>query len=148
VVVIGHNHLQQIVEFAGEEVAFEHFRHLPDLVGKPLHRGGAVVGQRHMDEAEEIEAHRFAIDQGDITPDDPLLFELAHALLEPRTGQLQSTGQLGRREPRVLLQMREQPPVQGVQLGPRAPVGGSRLSHSKPPADRVVTIRNLFKSFC
>ena len=36
------------------------------LSGNRFTECGAVVGQRHMDEAEEIEAHRFAIDHGDV----------------------------------------------------------------------------------
>ena len=43
-VVIGDYNLQQIVELAGQKVTFEHFRHVLDLVGKPLHESSGGGG--------------------------------------------------------------------------------------------------------
>ena len=68
--VVGDDDLQQVVELAGQEVALEHFRHVPDAVREPLDRVRAVVRQHHVDEAQEVEPHRFAIDDRDVAAND------------------------------------------------------------------------------
>ena len=78
--------------------------------------------QGHMNEAEQIEADGFPIDHRGVAANDTLALELAHALLQSWAGQLQPAGQLGGGQPRILLQMREQLPVEGVELGPGAAV--------------------------
>src|SRR5688572_17086807 len=98
--VAGHDDLQEIVELARQEMALEDLAHGFDAVREPADRIGAVMGEHDVHEAQEVEPHGFTVNDCSVTPDDTAAFQLSEALLQPRTGKLQLSRQVGRRAAR------------------------------------------------
>src|SRR5437867_2966084 len=138
-VVIGHHDLQQVVDLAGQIVAFEHFRQVSNPAWEPLDAVRPVMGQHHVDEAEQVESHRRAVDDRGVALDDAPLLELSQSLLQPRRRQAESPGQPGAGCPRITLEMGQEAPIEVVERYPpvlfwRSLAASSTLwFHARPP---------------
>ena len=75
------------------------------------------------------------------------LFELAHAFLEAGGRQLQPARQLHAGDTRIVLQVRQQPDVQVVQLRPFGDIEPSCAAGPYRHTEKIVLIHNYFKPF-
>ena len=99
-------------------MALEHFGHALDATRKPFHGLRAVMRQHDVDEAQQIQPHGFSSDDRRMLLDNAARFELSEALLKTRRGKMKPARQFRARRTGVLLQVREQAPVEVVHAEP------------------------------
>src|SRR5438477_13131180 len=101
-------------------MTLQHFGHASNAAGKALHRIGAVVGEHHVYETQQIEADRLPVDDRRVVSDHALRFEFLEALLKPGPRQPKAPRQLRAAGPPVVLQLGQQAPIEAVETRPAA----------------------------
>ena len=75
-IVVADDDLQQIVVLAGQEMTFEHFPHPLDPSWETLDRVRPMMGEHHVNEAEQIQPDGLASDDRRVAVNDPAFLEL------------------------------------------------------------------------
>ena len=98
----------------------------------------AQLARRRADADHDAErvAERARVDVGAVAADHAVLLEPSEPVGDRRGRQPDAAAELGQREPRVVLQLREQPEVGGVQRGPKIR-SHRRKSTCELPCDRA-----------
>ena len=113
--MVANHDLHQVVELSGEVMTFEHLRNLAKVVAKSGDHLGLVMGERDLNEAQEVEAQGLSVEEGGIALNDPLVFELAQSLLQSGRREVDLPSELSVSGTSVLLQEGEKPSVDRVE---------------------------------
>ena len=106
-VAIGHDHLHQIVELAGEVMALQHLGHGGHLAAEIGNQFGRMQAQGDLHEADQIQSELLMIKQGDIGTDQALLLQAPHPCVGSGCGKPDALAKLGVRQAASLLQEAE-----------------------------------------
>src|SRR5258708_1216391 len=92
-IVVSHDHFEQVIVLAREEMTLEDFWLCLEVSGNPLDGVGTRMGHDHVHEKKGVEPARRAADEGGVGVDNPPVPQLLQPLLYPGARYLEPPSQ-------------------------------------------------------